>query len=330
MWSDKMNRRELLQVGLASLASTMLSPVAFAQRYPDRPIRLVVPFAPGGVTDVIGRLWAEKVKSPLGTVYIENQGGAGGVTGAAEVARAQPDGYTILLGNTSTQVLNPAIMPRVPYDPLKDFAPITMLCITATSIVVNPSVPARNLKELIDHAKANPGKLSYGSPGAGTLTNLAGEMFKQFTGTDIVHVPYRGAGPGIADLVSGHIPVMAANVTSQLLDLHRTEKVRILAVTAASRLKAAPDIPTAVEAGVPNLVLQLFNALFAPAATPRPIIEQIAQATRTAMADKDFLDLMIKSGFEPMPDSGPDKLQQFINEEQNRLMPVIKATGFKM
>jgi tripartite-type tricarboxylate transporter receptor subunit TctC len=325
-----MNRRDVLLFGLASLSSTALSPLAFAQRYPERPIRLVVPFAPGGVTDVIGRLWAEKVKASLGTVYIENQGGAGGVTGAAEVARAQPDGYTILLGNTSTQVLNPAIMPRVPYDPAKDFTAVTMLCISAPSILVNPSVPARNLKELIDHAKANPGKLSYGSPGAGTLTNLAGEMLKQFTGTDIVHVPYRGAGPAIADVVSGHIPIMMANVTSQLLDLHRTNKVRILAVTAASRLKAASDIPTAVEAGVPNLVLVLFNALFAPAATPRPIVEQIAQATRTVMADQEFLDTMIKSGFEPTPDSGPDRTQQFINEEQARLLPVIKATGFKM
>jgi tripartite-type tricarboxylate transporter receptor subunit TctC len=325
-----MNRRDVLRLGLASLSCTALSPLALAQKYPDRPIRLVVPFAPGGVTDVIGRLWAEKVKTSLGTVYIENQGGASGVTGAGEVARAQPDGYTILLGNTSTQVLNPAVMPRVPYDSLKDFAAITMLCISAPSIMVNPSVPARTLKELVDHAKANPGKLSYGSPGAGTLTNLAGEMFKQFTGTDIVHVPYRGAGPAIADVVSGHIPIMMANVTSQLLDLHRSNKVRILAVTSASRLKAAADIPTALEAGVPNLVLVLFNALFAPAATPRPIVEQIAQATRTAMADQEFIETLVKSGFEPVVDSGPDKLQQFINEEQNRLLPVIKTTGFKM
>jgi tripartite-type tricarboxylate transporter receptor subunit TctC len=212
---------------------------------------------------------------------------------------------------------------------VKDFAGISMLCITATSIMVNPSVPARTLKELIDHAKANPGKLSYGSPGAGTLTNLAGEMLKQLTGTNIVHVPYRGAGPGITDLVSGHIPVMLANVTGQVLELHRAGKARILAVTAPERLKAAPDIPTAVEAGVPNLVLTLFNALFAPAGTPRPIIDQIAQATRTAMGDQEFIDAMVKSGFEPVPDSGPDKLQQFINEEHSRLLPIIKAAGFK-
>jgi tripartite-type tricarboxylate transporter receptor subunit TctC len=324
-----MNRRDLLLFGLTAFAGTALSPLARAQRFPDRPIRLVVPFAPGGVTDVIGRLWTEKVRGPLGSVYIENQGGAGGTTGTAEVARAQPDGYTILLGNTSTQVLNPVVMPRVPYDPVKDFAGISMLCITATSIMVNPSVPARTLKELIDHAKANPGKLSYGSPGAGTLTNLAGEMLKQLTGTNIVHVPYRGAGPGITDLVSGHIPVMLANVTGQVLELHRAGKARILAVTAPERLKAAPDIPTAVEAGVPNLVLTLFNALFAPAGTPRPIIDQIAQATRTAMGDQEFIDAMVKSGFEPVPDSGPDKLQQFINEEHSRLLPIIKAAGFK-
>jgi len=327
-----MRRRDILAFGAASLLVAGLRPCpAFAQaKYPERPIKLMVPFSPGGVTDIVARHWAEKMKTLIGTVYVENQAGGSGVVGTADVARSQPDGYTILLGNTSTQVINPIVMPRVPYDPAKDFAAITMLCISAPSIAVHPSVPARNLKELIEHAKANPGKLSYGSPGAGTLTNLAGEMFKQFTATDIVHVPYRGAGPAITDVISGHIPIMMANVTSQLLDLHRSDKVRILAVTSPSRLKAANDIPTAAESGVPNLVLVLFNALFAPAATPRPIVDQIAQATRTAMADQEFIDALVKSGFEPVTDSGPDQLQRFISQEHERLLPIIKATGFKM
>src|SRR4029453_4616954 len=168
-----MNRREVLAGGLSVLSAAMLAPRSLA--YPDRAIRLVVPFSPGGATDVVGRLWAEKMKPVLGTVVTENRGGGGGVTGAAEVARAQPDGHTFLFGNTSTQVLIPVIMSRPPYDALKDFTGVYILCMAPTSIVVHESVPARNLRELIGYAKANPGKLSYGSAGAGTLTNLAGE-----------------------------------------------------------------------------------------------------------------------------------------------------------
>src|SRR6266536_5162710 len=247
-----MNRREVLAGGLSALPAAMLAPRSLA--YPDRAIRLIVPFSPGGATDVVGRLWAEKMKPLIGTVVTENRGGGGGVTGAAEVARAQPDGHTFLFGKTSTQVLLPAIMPNPPYDPLKDFIGIYILCNAPTSIVVHASVPARNLAELIAYARANPGKLSYGSAGAGTVTNLAGELFKQLIGApDIVHIPYKGAAPGVADLASGHIPMMTVNVTGQLLDLHRSGKIRILAVTSPARLKGAPEIPTAVEAGLPNM-----------------------------------------------------------------------------
>ena len=226
-----MDRRSLLATGLASLAATT---VPFAARaYPDRNIRLVVPFSPGGATDVVGRLWAERMKPLLGTVVTENRGGGGGVTGAAEVARAAPDGHTFLFGNTSTQVLIPAIMPNPPYNPLKDFVGVYIVCNSPTCIVVHESVPARTLAELIAYAKANPGKLSYGSAGAGTLTNLAGELFKQLIGApDIVHIPYKGAAPGVADLASGHIPMMTPNLGGPLLGFHRTGKVRILAINA--------------------------------------------------------------------------------------------------
>ena len=325
-----MKRRDLLAFGLASLSLPMLSPLsAFAQGvYPERPIKLIVPFAPGGVVDVVGRLWAEKVKSQLGTVVIENQGGGGGLIGAQDVARATPDGYTLLLGNTSTQVLIPVSMAKPPYDTLKDFAPISIIAISSISIAVNPSVPAKNLKELIDYGKANPGKLSYGSAGAGTLINLAGEMFKQITGLkDIVHVPYKGAGPAIADAVSGHIPIVMPNVTGQVLELHRAGKIRILAVAAPARLKGAPDIPTAIEAGLPNMVAQLFTGAFAPAATPKPIIDKIAQATKTAMADNEFQAKLINAGFEPATDTDPDKARKFISEELQRWPPVLQAAG---
>src|SRR5215467_8112255 len=267
-----MNRRDVLAGSLAILSTAMAAPRSLA--YPDRVIRLVVPFSPGGATDVAGRLWAEKIKPLLGTVVTENRGGGGGVTGAAEVARAQPDGHTFLFGNTSTQVLIPAVMSHPPYDPLRDFIGIYILCNTPTSIVVHESVPARDLSELIAYAKANPGKLSYGSAGAGTLTNLAGELFKQLIGApDIVHIPYKGAAPGVTDLASGHIPMMTPNLGGPLIEFHRAGKVRILAVNATARVKGAPDIPTAIEAGLPGMIAGNLNGLFAPIGLAEPTID---------------------------------------------------------
>ena len=324
-----MNRREVLAGGLSALSAVMLALRSLA--YPDRAIRLVVPFSPGGATDVVGRLWAEKMKPVLGTVVTENRGGGGGVTGAAEAARAQPDGHTFLFGNTSTQVLIPAIMPNPPYDPLKDFVGIYILCNAPTSIVVHESVPARNLQELIAYARANPGKLSYGSAGAGTLTNLAGELFKQLIGApDIVHIPYKGSAPGVADLASGHIPMMTPNVGGPLLEFHRAGRVRILAINATTRIRAAPDIPTAIEAGLPGMVAGNLNGLFAPAGLSKAIVDQIAVATRAIMADAEIQRILVASGFEPILDSGPDATRQFISEELARWTPIMKATGFKM
>src|ERR1700704_4660913 len=296
-----MNRRDVLATGAACLATTAAAPLsALAQaRYPERPIRLVVPFAPGGATDVAGRLWADKIKPLIGTVIVENRASGGGAPGTNEVARAPADGYTFLFGNTSTQVLVPAIMPRPPYDPLKDFAGVYILCLAPNSIVVHQSVPARTLAELIAYAKANPGKLSYGSAGAGTMTNLTGELFKQLIGApDIVHIPYKGSAPGVADLASGHIPMMTPNVGGPLIELHRAGRVRILAVTSKTRLKIAPDIPTAIEAGLPGMEAATFNGLFAPASTPRALIEQIAQSTRMIAADPEFQKMQGMSGFE--------------------------------
>jgi tripartite-type tricarboxylate transporter receptor subunit TctC len=325
-----MNRRELLAAGVASVSAVLLAPPA-ARGYPDRAVKLVVPFSPGGATDVVGRLWAQMMKPVLGTVVTENRGGGGGVTGAAEVARAQADGHTFLFGNTSTQVLIPAIMSNPPYDPLKDFVGIYILCNAPTSIVVHESVPARTLQELIAYAKANPGKLSYGSAGAGTLTNLAGELFKQLIGApDIVHVPYKGSAPGVADLASGHIPMMSPNVGGPLLDFHRAGKVRILSINATTRIKAAPDIPTAIEAGLPGMIAGNLNGLFAPAGVPKTIVDQIAEATRKVMADGEFQRILVTSGFEPILDSGPDATRQFIAAEMTRWTPIMKATGFKM
>src|SRR5712675_723435 len=286
-----MRRRDVLALGLVALSMPALPPQrARAQaKYPERPVRLVIPFTPGGVNDAVGRPWADKMKSLLGTVVVENIGGAGGGLGAAAVARARPDGYTVLLGGMGSQVIVGVATNRANYDPVADFTPIALLGVTALTIAVHPAVPAKTLRELIDYAKANPGKLSFGSSGAGAMTHLTGELFKSLAGLpDIVHIPYRGGGPLISDLISGHIPIIAQSVTGHMMELHETGKVRMLCVTSPNRLAAFPTLPTAVEAGLPGMIAQNFIGLFAPAKTSPAIIDQLAQATRNAMADQQF------------------------------------------
>ena len=327
-----MHRRDVLRTFAAAGATALTPRAAFAQaKYPDRPIKLMVAFSAGGVNDVVARHWAERMKDLLGTIVIENQGGAAGTIATGEVARATADGYTLLLGSTSTMVLSPMTLARLPYDPAKDFVPITILAISTTSIAVHASVPALTLKELIAYAKANPGKLSYGSAGSGTMSNLAGELFKQLTGLDhLVHIPYKGAGPGIADFVSGHIPMMTPNITGQVLELHRTGKIRILAMNGPHRLQAAPDIPTAAEQGLPDMVAVLFLGLFAPAGMPKAVIDRISDATRQGMADPAFQKVLAASGLEAVPDSDSEKAKRFIDEETARWGPVVKSADFKV
>jgi tripartite-type tricarboxylate transporter receptor subunit TctC len=325
-----MNRRDVLRSATATLAAGMLPIPAWAA-FPERPIKLIVPFSPGGATDVVGRLWAERMKAKFGTVVTENKGGGGGVIGATEVARSTPNGETLLFGNSSTQVIIPAIADKPPYDPVKDFQAVYMMAISPTCIVVHESVPVHTLKEFIDYARANPAKLSYGSAGAGTMTNLSGELFKELIGVkDITHIPYKGSAPGVTDLASGHIPMMTPNVGGPLLQFHATGKVRILAIAANKRLAAAPDIPTAIEAGLPGMVAANFNGLFAPAGVPKDIITALADETRAAMADPEIQKLLITSGFEPVLDSGPEPAQQEVASEYARWTPIIKKLGFKV
>lgn len=322
-----MNRRELLALGLAA----GLPLPAWAQgAYPDRPIKLVVPFAPGGVVDIIGRLWQESITADLGTIVVENQGGAGGVTGANFVARSPADGYTVLLGNTSTQVVNPSVMDKPPYDPAKAFQTVSIVANSAVAIAVHPgSVPAKTLPELVAYIKANADKkLSYGSPGAGTLTHLAGEIFKQLHSLpDYAHVPYRGAGPGINDLVGGHIPTMMLNITGQVLELHRGGQLRIVAVLTPKRLDVLPDVQAAAET-TPNLIAQLFTGLFVPAGTDKAIVKKIADANRKLAQQPAYRKRLTESGFDPVVDT-PEEAQAFIDAEIARLVPLVKASGFK-
>src|SRR3979411_792174 len=228
----RLPRRRFLHLVAGAAALPAVSRIARAQAYPERPIRLVVPFPPGGAFDAVGRPWADKMKPLLGPVVIETIGGGGASLGAAAVARARLDGYTILLGGTQTHVNEALLKSRPLYDPVKDLEPIAGVAANVLCIAVHPAVPAQNLKELIAYAKANPGKLSYGHAGVGTIQHLTGELFKSLTGTsDIVQVPYRGTGPLITDLVSGQVPVGTPGVTGQVIEFHRSGKMRVLAVT---------------------------------------------------------------------------------------------------
>jgi tripartite-type tricarboxylate transporter receptor subunit TctC len=327
-----MRRRDLLTSGVAALSAPLLARPVFGQaKYPDHPIRLVVPFPPGGGFDAVGRPFADKMKPLLGSMVVENMGGGGSSLGAAAVARARPDGYTILLGGSSTHVTEAVLKSKPQYDPLKDLEPIANLVLSAFAFAIHPSVPARTLKEFIDYAKANPGKLSYGHAGVGSLNHLTGEMLKALTQTPtIVHVPYRGSGPATADTLSGQVQMVTPAVTAPLLEYHRTGKLRILAVSSPKRLIAAPDIPTAVEAGVPNMISEQSIGLFAPAGTPAAIIDQIYQASRSVLAEQSFQRMLIESGFEPDLDSNPQAFRRLIEADIARWAPLVAAIGLRL
>src|SRR5438067_4297440 len=262
----KFYRRQFLHLVAGAATLPCVSLIARAQAYPARPIRLIIPFPPGGAYDAVGRPWADKMKSLLGTLVIENISGASGSLGAAAVARARPDGYTILLGGTLTRINEALLKSRPLYDPVKDLHPIASMAANSLCIAVHPAVPAQSLNELIAYAKANPGKLSYGHAGVGSIQHLTGELFKSLAGIpEIVQVPYRGTGPLITDLVSGQVPMGTPGVTAQLLEFHRTGKTRILAVTSPTRLIAASELPTVGELGFPRMTVMGSIGLLAPA-----------------------------------------------------------------
>jgi tripartite-type tricarboxylate transporter receptor subunit TctC len=326
-------RRDFIAAGANALAAPLLLPrSAFGQSYPDRPIRLIVPFPPGGAYDTVGRPWAERMRPLLGQqLVIENIGGAGGAVGAAAATRSHADGYTLLLAGATTHITEGLLKTKPMYDPMKDLTPLSAIGITAFAITTHPSVPAKDLNELIAHVKGNPGKLSYGSAGHGSLNHLTGELFKLKTGlTDLPHVPYRGAGPAITDLIAGQIPMIVPAMTNHVLELHRSGKARILAVTNDERLEAAPEIPTAVEQGLPDLVAPNFIGVFVRAGTPAPIMEQIATANLKLLAEPDYRKLLVSGTFIPQPGLGPDAYRKYVESEMARWDPIVKAMGIKL
>lgn len=318
--------RVLTTLSIVGIAAVGAPPTWAQAKYPERPVRLVIPFAPGGQTDIMGRRIAAKATPLLGQQVIpDNRSGAGGTIGSNEVARSKPDGYTVLVATSSTHAINPTAMPKIPYDAVKDFAPVAILGTVPMSIVVHPSIPARNLAELVSLAKTRPGQFAYGSTGIGGINHLGGELFKLQAGKlDITHVPYKSSGLALQDLMGGHMPITISTVSSAM-NAHRDKRVRILAVASEKRTEAAPDIPTAIEAGVPGMIAYTFNAILLPAGTPTPVIERWHQTVQSIMADAAFVKDLVNLGVEPIRDSNPKHAATFISGEIARWAPIIRT-----
>jgi len=318
-----LNRRNLLRLSALSAISTTLSRRAFADAYPERPIKLIVPRPAGGVVDVIGREWSTKAGKALGTVFIENMGGGGGIIGAAAAARAPADGYTLLLGTTSELVISP-MMATQSYDPVASFEPIAIICDSPAAIVVHPSLPVSNLKELVAYVRANKDRANYGSAGAGTVSNLAGELFKRVADLpELVHIPYKGGGPLYSDAIGGQVPISTPMMSEQVYQFHKQGKLRMIAVLSDKRLASMPDIPTGVEQGYPDLLARLFFGIFAPAKTPKDVAAKVEQATREALQDAELRKSFEASGFQTLATIDAAAARAYIAAEVKRWGPVL-------
>ena len=317
----KLNRRSHLTLSIALGLAAVTS--ASAQSFPSRPVTLVVPFPPGGGTDTGGRIIAEQLGRRWGqTVVVENRGGAAGQIGADVVAKAKADGYTLLLGNIGTQAINPSLYPRLPYNADTAFAPISLVAELPLAMMVNPAVPANTAEEFIAYAKSRPGRLSYSSAGAGGAPHLAAEMFKDRTGTYILHVPYRGGGPAIADLLAGHVHLSFMTVLEASGHI-KAGKLRALAVTGDKRVPALADVPALSEKVLPGFNAISWLGLLAPAGTPTPIVEKVAADIRAILADESVKARFISLGGVPRATT-PHEFAQTIAEDRRRYAQIIR------
>ena len=316
---------------MKALLAALALAVSFgvSAQYPNRPIKLVVPFPPGGPTDLVARLTAQKLAESFGQpVVIDNRPGASGTLGAEAAAKSAPDGYTLLLGTTGTLASAPSLLSTLPYDPIRSFAPISQLTNGVFFVVVNSSVPVSSLRELIEFAKARPGQLAFGSGGNGHPLHIAGEMFKVASGVDLLHVPYKGTGPALADLVAGRTHVMF----EQLPALHahiRSGKLKALAVAAPARSAQLPEVPTSAEAGVPGYEVSAWFGLLAPAGTPKDIIARLSNEARRALATKEIQDSFAKHAIEPVG-STPEEFAALIVAEAAKWSRAVRLSGAKL
>jgi len=316
--------------GLAFAAAALVAPLsASAQAYPTKPVRMVVPFPPGGSLDIAGRLIAQKLSEAWGqSVVVENKPGAGGNIGADLVAKSPPDGYTILLGALSTHAVNPSLYRTMPYDAAKDFAPITLIAVTPNVLVVNAASPVNNVKEFIAYAKANPGKLAFGSGSNGSAGHLAGELFKVETGTDAVHIPFKGGAPATQALLAGDTQFMFDNLANAMAQV-KAGKLKALAVTTARRSPLAPDLPTMAEAGLPGFDISTWYGFFAPAGTPPAIVARWNADVTKILNSPDVRAKFVADGADPSPNT-PEQFSQMIAAELAKYAKIVKASGAKV
>ena len=312
-------------LGFALLATTGTS----AQDYPSRPVTLIVPYAAGGGNDVMARIVAEKMSRSLGQqIVIENKGGAGGSIATRQVAKAAPDGYTLGLGGTGTHAINPTLYPNVGYDPRKDFAPVGLIATSALVVLVNTSVPAKTVPELIALARRDPGKLNYASAGVGSGIHLGAELFATMAGVKLTHIPYKGSAPALTDLVGGHVAIYFSSLPPAIA-LIREGKVRALAVTGPQRSALLPDLPTVAEAALPGYESVLHYGIVAPAGTPRAVVEKLNAAMQAALAEPDVRERIIADGAEPLPGT-PEDYAADIDREETKWSKVVKVSGAKV
>ncbi|CAN5254736.1 tripartite tricarboxylate transporter substrate binding protein [soil metagenome] len=325
-------RRSLHRIlGAATTAAALAASFGAAadDAWPSKPMRLVVPFAPGGTSDVLGREIAARLQVDLKqTVIVDNRAGAGGVIGADAVAKSPPDGYTLLLGTIATHAINPALLPKMPYDAAKDFAPVILLGKISNVLLVGPQNPAKSVADLVAAAKAKPGSLSFASAGQGTSQHLSGEKFRQVTGVDIAHVPYRGSAPAIQDVMSGQVPMSFETVTVALPQI-KEGKVRALAVTSAQRNAQLPDVPTMQEAGVPGFDVSSWQAIYLPAGTPPAIVNKLNAEIQKIIAMPDVKARMENLGLVYSPNT-PAQFTEFQKGEQTAWAKVIKDGNVKV
>jgi tripartite-type tricarboxylate transporter receptor subunit TctC len=325
--NDQKTRRDILKSGAALGAASLVGTSASAQAdFPNRPITLVVPFAAGGSTDIVARLVGQKMGELLGqSIVIENRAGAGGNIGATAVARGTPDGYMMLMGTISTHALNPAILKSVTFDAVKDFSPISLLAVIPNVLVVNPQLPAKTVAELIALLKKDPGKYSYASSGVATPLHLSGELFKTMAGVQMNHVPYRGAGPALNDVVGGAVPIMFDNLPSSAQFI-RAGTLRALAVTTAKRVSSFPELPTIAESGLPGYETYTWNALFAPPGTPPAIVAKLNAAANAALKDAN-VQKRLEDVSADIVGSTPEQLLEHVKAELAKWAPIAKASG---
>jgi tripartite-type tricarboxylate transporter receptor subunit TctC len=303
--------------------------LAVGQPYPSKPIHLICPFPPAGAVDIASRATAHELTRILGQpVTVENKPGAGGNLGGAEAARAAADGYTIFMTTSGIQAINPALYAKMPFDPNKDLAPVAPLVSLNNVLVVHPSVPAKNVKEVIALAKKDPGKWTYASSGNGTSIHMSGAMFTQMTGTDLLHIPYKGSGPAVTDLLGGQVNMMFDNSPSSLPHI-KSGKLRALATTGAKRDPALPDLPTLAEAGVPGYESGVWFGLSVPAATPRDVINRLNAAAVQTTKSPEFIKRMTELGYNIIPGT-PEDMAKMLQVEVARWAPIVKASGAKV